>query len=196
MSRDEKRAETRRKVYEAALAVFRRDGVDCAVDEIARRAGVSRGTFYFHFPTKDDVLLARMRETEDGIVAAIAAVPEDAPLSQMLDAISTEMARAWEPDPTLLPDVACAALRLAAMAPFDQRSITLRHLMSVRFQAAQLRGELLAILPAEVLSDIYLANTLGGLLGWFGHQETPLKVVLDGVAVLFTRGAGPPPSLS
>jgi len=192
MARDEQREQTRRRVYEAALEVFRRDGLDCRVDEIARQAGVSRGTFYFHFPTKDDVLLARMSETESGLATAIDALPEDAPLASVIDTMSEALARTWEPDPSLLPDVACAALRLAAAAPFDQNSIGLRAALATRFRAAQRRGQLLAILPAEILSDIYLANTLGGLLAWFGHRDTPLRTVLDAAGILFTRGAGEP----
>src|SRR5205085_7825923 len=59
--RDLQREETRHKLYEAALEVFRRDGVAAArIDDITRAVGTSRGTFYFHFPTKEHVLVERM----------------------------------------------------------------------------------------------------------------------------------------
>ena len=48
---------TRSRVFGAALAEFRRVGFARAgVSRICREAGVSRPTFYFHFPTKEDVL--------------------------------------------------------------------------------------------------------------------------------------------
>ena len=49
---------TRARLFQAALDEFRRAGVAAAqVVRIARRAGVSRPSFYFYFPTKEHVLL-------------------------------------------------------------------------------------------------------------------------------------------
>ena len=49
---------TRTLLFEAAIAEFRRAGFSRAsVARIAREAGVSRPSFYFHFPTKEHVLL-------------------------------------------------------------------------------------------------------------------------------------------
>jgi AcrR family transcriptional regulator len=190
-ARDHKREETRRRVFEAALTIFRRDGVaSCRIDDIARLAGVSRGTFYFHFPTKDDVLIARMRETEDDITAAITALPLSAPLISVLSAVSSALVRTWLPDPSLLPDVAAAALRLTASAPLDQELVPLRGALASRFRAAAERGELMPMVPPEILSDIYLGNALGGMLAWFGNRSIRLEDVLESVALLFLRGAG------
>ncbi|MDB5971388.1 MAG: putative transcriptional regulator, TetR family [Hydrocarboniphaga sp.] len=61
-SRDLQRMETFMRVYDAALEEFGRVGVqDAKVSEICLRAGVAKGTFFFHFPTKDHVLLERQR---------------------------------------------------------------------------------------------------------------------------------------
>ena len=59
-SSDRERASdaTRVQLFEAAIAEFRRTGFEQAsVARIAREAGVSRPTFYFHFPSKGHVLL-------------------------------------------------------------------------------------------------------------------------------------------
>ena len=56
--RERQRAATRERLFDAALAEFRREGFERAsVAEIARAAGVSRPSFYAHFPTLDHVLL-------------------------------------------------------------------------------------------------------------------------------------------
>ena len=55
--RERQRAATRERLFAAALAEFRRNGFERAnVAEIARAAGVSRPSFYAHFPTLDHVL--------------------------------------------------------------------------------------------------------------------------------------------
>jgi TetR/AcrR family transcriptional regulator, fatty acid metabolism regulator protein len=49
---------TRQRLYEAAMAEYARVGVEAArVEDIVAAAGVSWGTFFHYFPTKDDVLL-------------------------------------------------------------------------------------------------------------------------------------------
>ena len=57
-SRDAQRLETRARVFDAAVAEIGRSGLAGAdVSAIARAAGVVRGTFDFHFPTKEHVLV-------------------------------------------------------------------------------------------------------------------------------------------
>jgi AcrR family transcriptional regulator len=48
---------------EAALAVFAERGYrEASVDEVAERAGYSKGAFYWHFPSKDDLFYALLEE--------------------------------------------------------------------------------------------------------------------------------------
>jgi AcrR family transcriptional regulator len=48
----------RRRLLDAAAAIFRERGLDVGVAEIAQRAGVGRGTLFRNFPTKDDLIAA------------------------------------------------------------------------------------------------------------------------------------------
>lgn len=52
-------ARNRDRLLSAAEAVFAERGLDAPLEEIARRAGVSIGTLYNHFPGRDD-LMARV----------------------------------------------------------------------------------------------------------------------------------------
>lgn len=71
--RDAQRQQTRQRVYTAALAEFKRTGMAAAdVGDIAAAAGVARGTFYFHFPTKEHVLAEFERHEEARLVAQLA----------------------------------------------------------------------------------------------------------------------------
>src|ERR1700754_792364 len=71
-ARQVRRLETRARLFDAALAEIGRAGLAGAdVSAIASAAGVVRGTFYFHFPTKEHVFVELERAEEVKIVAAL-----------------------------------------------------------------------------------------------------------------------------
>jgi AcrR family transcriptional regulator len=81
VDRFEQRKLTRAKLVEAALQLFSTSGYEHAtVDDIAQAAGYSKGAYYFHFSTKDDILLELLRMwTEDRSAVLTAGVEFDAP---------------------------------------------------------------------------------------------------------------------
>ena len=63
------RADARRnreRILEAGRQAFAECGRDVQMDEVARLAGVGVGTLYRHFPTKEDLVLALVRESVEG----------------------------------------------------------------------------------------------------------------------------------
>ncbi|MCB1631944.1 MAG: TetR/AcrR family transcriptional regulator [Pseudomonadales bacterium] len=71
-SRDQQRQDTFARVFDAALQEFHRVGVEKArVSDICHTAGVAKGTFFFHFATKDDVLLERQRRISEAMASRI-----------------------------------------------------------------------------------------------------------------------------
>ena len=63
---------TRERLLGAAIGEFRRAGVAAGdVRAIAAAAGVSPATFYFHFPTKEHVLVELERREEERIAAEL-----------------------------------------------------------------------------------------------------------------------------
>lgn len=52
----------RQRLLEAATAAFAAEGLSVPLDEIARRAAVGPGTLYRHFPTKEALFDAVLRE--------------------------------------------------------------------------------------------------------------------------------------
>jgi len=58
-SRAERKAQSRRRILEAARDVFFRDGFMAAnLDEVAEKAGVAKGTLYRYFESKADLYVA------------------------------------------------------------------------------------------------------------------------------------------
>jgi AcrR family transcriptional regulator len=88
-TREARRRQTRERILGAAVAEFTRAGMAGAdVNAIATAAGVAHGTFFFHFPSKEHVLLelenreearianefARFLDSTHDLVTALAAV--------------------------------------------------------------------------------------------------------------------------
>ncbi|MGB3287254.1 TetR/AcrR family transcriptional regulator [Mycolicibacter algericus] len=64
-SRGRKGLQTRERLLGAALAEFKRAGMAAAdIGAVVAAAGVAHGTFFFHFPTKEHVLLELERREE------------------------------------------------------------------------------------------------------------------------------------
>ena len=188
--RDRQRQETRRRVRECALAVFRRDGLAAAkIDEIVRAARVSRGTFYFHFPTKEDVVLELLSEAEHRIAAAIAELPRSTPIEGVLEVTCEKIAEEWEGEPRLFQDVGAVAVRRAAASLRDGQRDPVSQALADGFRGAVTRKELSTFLPAEVLADFFLVNALAAALSWCAHPKTPLRIVLSSVIGIFLNGA-------
>jgi AcrR family transcriptional regulator len=72
-AREAKRLQTRERLMGAAVAEFTRAGMaEADVSAIVAAAGVAHGTFFFHFPTKEHVLLELERREEDRIAKQFA----------------------------------------------------------------------------------------------------------------------------
>lgn len=76
--RERKKTETRRKILDQAITLFRRDGIDAVTMEtIAAAADVAKGTLYNYFPEKEALLAAWMQalvgEAQQEITRTVAA---------------------------------------------------------------------------------------------------------------------------
>ncbi|MFD6453412.1 MULTISPECIES: TetR/AcrR family transcriptional regulator [unclassified Nocardia] len=70
--RQAQRLHTRKRVLDAAVAEFGRAGAaEADIATIVEDAGVARGTFYFHFPTKEHVLLELEQREEKRIAGEL-----------------------------------------------------------------------------------------------------------------------------
>jgi len=70
----------RQEILAAALRCFARNGFhSTTITDVVRESGVSQGTFYLYFETKDDVIaaLADDRSQSDALINAIAGAEDD-----------------------------------------------------------------------------------------------------------------------
>ncbi|MGD0452989.1 MAG: helix-turn-helix domain-containing protein [Solirubrobacteraceae bacterium] len=88
----------RERIMSAGRELFAREGAQAQMDEIAAHAGVGIGTVYRHFPTKDALLTAMVRDRFQEF-AQIATLAEDIPDPlEALESVMRSSAEAVEGD--------------------------------------------------------------------------------------------------
>ncbi len=74
-----KRSEARERLLSTAMEIFYADGIrTVGVDRIIAEAGVTKATFYRHFPSKEDLVLAYLRTAHTAIRHELEAAAENA----------------------------------------------------------------------------------------------------------------------
>ncbi|MCY0875243.1 MAG: TetR/AcrR family transcriptional regulator [Firmicutes bacterium] len=82
-----------RRIFQAAIDVFSEYGFEKAtMDEIAARAGVAKGTVYYHFKSKEDLFVFLVEEgTKLLHEQVLARIPADAKAEQRLRVVIREL---------------------------------------------------------------------------------------------------------
>lgn len=171
-TRERQRAETRERLLQAALDEIRHLGVaNAQVDRIVASVGVARGTFYFHFPSKEDVLLEWERRREGEIVAMLRGAPHlELPLRVTLSGIVSFLI-ALESAPSerrLLLET--AAIHVRHMA--DPNAYPLLDQLELMIAAARDRGEVRSDVMPRELAVLFLGNVFGFLIA---HADPRLR---------------------
>ena len=170
-ARERQRQETRSRLFDAALAEFASVGFDRAsVADIARAAGVSRPSFYFHFPTKEHVLFELQWRQELEIVERLRRCRT---LAEALRELPDALVDALESvgDAELARDTARIYARRPGELPVDEQPLPLLHEVVRLFQEGARRGELRAGLTAEQGALLFLTGVFGYVMAADPQQD-------------------------
>jgi len=195
--RQQQKAQLRKRLYDVALELFRAQGYEATtVQQITERAGVGKGTFFNHFPSKEHVVvewydgitresLAEVRErafgsAEEGVCALVDAMAARAAAAPELVAIKARIAPA--------SDLLAEAERTqdAEMSTFCTEHL----------QAGKKRGELAADLDEEFFAELLVAMLTGTSRGWVAarHRFDLREVLRRRTAFLFRAARCPEPA--
>ena len=178
----ERSRRTRQQLVNAAVKLWTERGFEngvetTTVEEIARAAGVTKGTFYFHFAHKEDVLLEMSNTTGDVVMeVANRAAEAGEPIDETVQLAFAEMARRTERMPR-----AAIARTLGEFYKHPTRSrehSATRMLFPVLFERAQARSELPADVDPVDIADMLNALMITAVEGWVHGAYPKLAPVL------------------
>lgn len=184
--RESQRDLTRRRLFDAAIEEFRREGFDRAnISRIAKRAGVSRASFYFHFPTKDHVLLELQWNLELRIVERLRRHESlRATLHEFVDGLIE--AEESVGDPELNRDMFRIYTRRPEGLSLEDQPFPVMFEIGRRFVAGARNGELRAGLDPAQATHLFLTSVFGYLIGsnvppesWRADLEVMISLYLQ-----------------
>ena len=164
--RERQRAETRERLFQAAIEEFRRAGVAGArIERIATSVGVVRGTFYFHFPTKEHVLEELQLRSQERIMEKLEELKPDMDgVPELLDAIVSGLVSAGEfvSDGDLMRDTLAFYIRhpMGDGAAYDEPWPISERAVAVLATIRQ-RGELHKDISPEDAANLILTSMFG-----------------------------------
>ena len=193
---------TRRRLIRAALEIWNDQGFEDAFEEttaedIARAAGVSKGTFYFHFAHKEDILLEMPWATAEIMwEEADAAIERGTDTSQLVAQLMTSLAGRVARAPR------AAVLRVTGHwsrlihtggIPENAKSFGEAFEHAVRYGVD--RGDLPPDVDVAELGALFQAATMDALVGWAATDQSSASlrrtlcrradVILCGAAVSY-----------
>ncbi|MGV3625357.1 MAG: TetR/AcrR family transcriptional regulator [Archangium sp.] len=178
----------RQRLLDAALRVFEERGFSHSkIEDIAGVAEVARTSFYFYFPTKDDVLALLLEEAEAAILSQWKPVP-GAMLVETLASFEGQLAAHWGGSQRrhLLPDV--FRVQVKRCEGFVTTRCAYTELLMPVFADALRRGEVGTALPVDQLAGTYLRTCFATLGRSMSERDVPLETLLARSTSLLLRG--------
>lgn len=171
--------DTRRRLIRAALELWNERGFERAVEdttaeEIARAAGVSKGTFYFHFAHKEDILLEMQWATVE-IMAEEArrGMDRGEDTSVLVEQLMTSTARRVSRAPrAAVLRVTGQWSRLSHDGTFPETPRGFGEVFQAVLHYARERGDVPPDTDVDELASLLMAVTMDALVRWAATTQS------------------------
>jgi AcrR family transcriptional regulator len=175
------RADARRnreRILAAAEEVFARHGTSASTEDVAALAGVAVGTVFRHFPTKQDLLSAIVKDLLARLTAEVAELAEGDPATALFDFFArvVEQAAAKQAVVELL---AQNGVRVGVADPVR----ALRNAIGVLLERARSAGAVRAEVRLDEVMALLTATAQGALQGGWSDdlRHRTLEVIFAGL---------------
>lgn len=130
--------ETRRRIFEAALNLFRERGfAETTMRDIAREAGVALGAAYYYFDSKDAIVMVFYERTQEELAPLVdEALSQAHGLKDRLHAVIAIKLKYCEPNRRLLGALAAHIDPQHPLSPFSELSRHIRDADTAFFEHA------------------------------------------------------------
>lgn len=189
MKRKEKKQETLKRIVDVSLHLFSEKGYEqTSVAEIAETAGIGKGTFFYYFPSKEDLLMMlqetlfaeEINNTDDN----------DGPYAPRILALVKKMGDSMSENHAV---VRATLQRCLTTAQLDEsRNAMLSKIQSMVpiFEKGQQTGEFTTAISPAVMAHTAIQIYLGALVSWSTEVQavklsdqltTSFQVFLNGI---------------
>jgi len=175
------------KVFKTAARMFYQHGYRAiGVDTLAAESGIGKMTLYRHYPTKDDLIVAHLKDSDDLFWSNFEEITKDAPTAREKLLAFFEGLQDYVQSPTCY---GCPFLNVATEYPetdYPGHQVAIEHKQSVRVKFRQLAKEAGAKKP-DVLADqllllmdgAYMASRMFGTKNPAAHLAEAAQVLVD-----------------
>jgi AcrR family transcriptional regulator len=200
----ERSRETRRRLVRAALRLWSERGFETGIEEttaeeIAQAAGVTKGTFYFHFAHKEEILLEMGYETA-AVLSEEAArcIKSGRGLEDSLRTLMNALARTIKAADPAAVTRALAEFRRPRRADTEVPSFApnFAEAFEILFTRAQKEGEVTDQVEPTEMAQILEALVVDSLIEWAGGRLPRLNPTLHRRAAIVLAGLRPDGNLS
>ncbi|EPN6727339.1 TetR family transcriptional regulator [Pseudomonas sp. GD03817] len=171
--------ETRQRIIDAAVEVFAAQGVpDATLDQIARKAGVTRGAVYWHFNGKQEVLQAVLTSRQHPLELEFSAddgieLSWEAVVTAMLDAVNSPQSKQFS-EILIYQGVDESGLIHSRMEQASNRFLQYIHQV---LRHAIIQGELPQTLDLHTSIAVFKGLVTGLLYEGLRSQHQPSQVI-------------------
>ncbi|HNQ95342.1 MAG TPA: TetR/AcrR family transcriptional regulator [Anaerolineales bacterium] len=175
------------KVFQTAARMFYQHGYRAiGVDTLAAESGIGKMTLYRHYPTKDELIVAYLKDSNDLFWSNFEQITKDAPTAREKLLAFFESLQEYVKTPACY---GCPFLNVATEFPetdYPGHQVALEHKQSVRARFRQLAKEAGARKP-DVLADqlfflmdgAYMASRMFGAKNPAAHLASAARVLVD-----------------
>ncbi|HZQ37548.1 MAG TPA: TetR/AcrR family transcriptional regulator [Dehalococcoidia bacterium] len=192
----ERAQRTRAHILDVAARAFAQGGyAGTALNDVIRASGLTKGAFYFHFPSKDALALATFRMKQEELITRLQKEAGEQPTAlRQLAALLRLRAQLFSQDPSLRcvlrlgAELGAHAEPGSAYAAFQETALALLTAVLVRGQEeGSIRSELPPRATAEtIFAAIFgldeLSQMLAARTDLAARTEALLAVLLPGLA--------------
>ncbi|CAG9614645.1 hypothetical protein BACCIP111899_03878 [Bacillus rhizoplanae] len=184
---------TRDKILKTALKLFSQKGYDkVTVDEIVKKTGTSKGSFYQHFSAKSDIFLERFTEVDNYYLEVFHSFPKDMDPFEKLFIFTQKLLRFLEEEmgKDLMKVIYSSALNSKEHTYFLNSNRSLFQIIFTLLEEAKDQGSIGTDQCVEVISTMVTQSLMGSIYHWGIHDSDQsleslsmplIKTILEGL---------------